>query len=56
MDWKNLLKRALWTFFEGFLGALTFNAEIDKAALLAAVMAGLSAIKTFVVDVIRQNK
>lgn len=53
MDWKNILERAAWTFIEGFLGGLTFSLEMDKTMLLAAVMAGLSALKTFVLELAR---
>lgn len=57
MDWKNILERAAWTFVEGFLGGLTFSLEMDKTMLLAAVMAGLSALKTFVLEVAKaKNK
>ena len=50
MNWKDILMRAFWTFFEGFLGGLTFSLDMDKTMLLAAVMAGLSALKSFLVE------
>lgn len=59
MDWKNILERALWTFLEGFLVALpvAFTADMDaaalKAMLIGAAMAGLSALKTFILEVVR---
>lgn len=59
MNWKNILERAAWTFAEGFLVALpvTLSADMDaaawKAVLMGAVMAGLSALKTFILEVIR---
>lgn len=62
IDWKDLGMRALWTFLEGFLVALpaTFTVGMDgaawKSALFAAAMAGLSALKTFAVDVVKQRK
>lgn len=62
MNWKNILERAAWTFLEGFLVALpaSFGAGMDgaawKAALLGAAMAGLSALKTFLVELLRQEK
>lgn len=62
MNWKNILERAAWTFLEGFLVALpvTFTAEMDgaawKSALVAAAMAGLSALKTFILEVIRTRQ
>lgn len=61
INWKDLLERALWTFLEGFLVALigTFSVGMDgaawKSALLGAAMAGLSALKTFAIDIIRQH-
>lgn len=62
INWKDLLERAAWTFAEGFLIALpaTFSVGMDgaawKAALLGAAMAGLSALKTFAIDVVKQRK
>lgn len=62
IDWLNIAERAAWTFLEGFLIALpaTFSLDMDgaawKAALLGAAMAGLSAVKTFIVEVIHNNK
>jgi hypothetical protein len=61
-NWLNLLTRAAWTFAEGFLVALpaTISMGMDgaawKSALAAAAMAGLSALKTFAIDVIKKNK
>lgn len=51
INWKNLLERAVWTFIEGFLGGVTFSLEMDKTMLLAALMAGLSALKTLILEV-----
>lgn len=62
IDWRNILERAAWTFLEGFLVALptTFSLEMDgaawKAALAAAAMAGLSAVKTFIIEVIHNKE
>lgn len=48
-DAINLLERAAWTFAQAFIGAwLVFGYQINKVALVAAVGAGLSAVKTFV--------
>lgn len=51
INWKNLLERAAWTFVEGFLGGITFSLEMDKTMLLAALMTGLSALKTLILEV-----
>ena len=63
MDWVNILERAGWTFIEAFLVALpaTITADMDGAAwksvLLSAACAGLSAVKTFVIELIKgKNK
>lgn len=62
INWRNILERAAWTFAEGFLVALpaTFTVGMDgaawKAALLGAAMAGLSAVKTYVIEVIQTTK
>ena len=54
MDWKSILERAAWTFVEGFLVALPLDGgEPERAALMAALMAGLSALKTFLIELIR---
>ena len=62
LNWMNILERAFWTFFEGFLVSLPamngvgLDAAAWKAALLGACMAGLSALKTFAIELIQQNK
>ena len=62
INWMDILERAMWTFFEGFLVALptTFGMGMDdaamKSALDGAAMAGLSALQTFVVELIRNHK
>lgn len=59
INWKDILTRAAWTFAEGFLIALpaTFTVGMDgaawKAAVLGAAMAGLSALKTFILEVVK---
>lgn len=61
MNWKNILERAAWTFLEGFLVALpaAFSVGMDgaawKSALLGAAMAGLSALKTFALELIQSK-
>ena len=58
MNWTNLLERAAWTFLEAFLVALpsTVTMEVPGAgwvsALLAAACAGLSALKTLLVELV----
>ena len=57
MDWSNILERAAWTFLEGFLVALPLGGgELDRAALMGALMAGLSALKSFVIEWIQKEK
>lgn len=57
MDWSNILERAAWTFLEGFLVALPLGGDkLDRAALMGALMAGLSALKTFAVEWIRSRR
>ena len=62
INWKDILERAAWTFVEGFLLALpaSFSLEMDgaawKALLFSAGMGGLSALKTYVLEVIRIRK
>ena len=62
IDWRNILERACWTFVEGFLVALpaTFTIGMDgaawKSALVGAAMAGLSAVKTLIIEIIQKNK
>lgn len=59
IDWKNILERAVWTFLEGFVVSISgfsmmgADSAALKAALIAAAMAGASALKTFVVDQIQ---
>lgn len=62
VNWKDILERAAWTFVEGFLIALpaTFTLDMDgaawKAALLSAAMAGLSALKTLAINIVKTHK
>lgn len=62
VNWKDILERAAWTFAEGFLIALpaTFTVGMDgaawKAALLSAAMAGLSALKTLAISIVKSYK
>ena len=59
MNWKNILERAAWTFLEGFLVALPaasglgLDAAAWKAALMGALMAGLSAVKTLAIELLQ---
>lgn len=55
INWKDVGERAVWTFIEGALGTLTFNGTPDKAALIGAVMAGISALKTLILEIARNQ-
>lgn len=53
IDWKNVIERALWTFFQGFISTLVitgFSKEELKATLIGALAGGLSALKTILVE------
>lgn len=62
INWMDILERAAWTFVEGFLVALpaTFSVGMNgaawKSALVGAAMAGLSALKTFAIEVVKSHK
>jgi TctA family transporter len=56
MNWANILERAAWTFVEGFLGGITFSLDMDKTMMLSALMAGLSALKTLVLEIAQTRK
>lgn len=61
IDWKNILERALWTFVEGALVSLPVTLSMDmdgaawKSALFSAILGGVSALKTFILDIARQH-
>ena len=63
IDWKNILERAAWTFLEAFLVALpatisvdTFGGGLWKSVLLSAACAGVSAVKTYIIELIKSRK
>jgi hypothetical protein len=62
INWKDIIERAAWTFVEGFLVALpaTFSIGMDgvawKSAIVGAAMAGLSALKTFAIEMVQSHK
>ena len=56
MNWLNVLERAAWTFVEGFLVALPLDGELTRAAVMGALMAGLSALKTLIIEVAQMRK
>ena len=62
MNWKNIAERALWTFLEGFifafpaLDALGTDVTAWRCAIAGAGMAGISALKTLVVEIIHTWK
>ena len=43
---RNLIERACWTFAQAFLGTLLVLGKFDKASVVAALSAALSALKT----------
>lgn len=61
MDWRNIAERAAWTFLEGFLVALPAASGLGldtaawKAAVLGALMAGLSAVKTLAIELLQMK-
>lgn len=61
MNWKNILERAAWTFLQAFLVALpsAFSLDLDgaawKSALFSAACAGLSAMKTVIVELVQMR-
>lgn len=62
IDWLNIAERAMWTFIEGALLSMptAFTMEMDgaawKAVLFSAGLAGLSAVKTFILELIQSYK
>jgi hypothetical protein len=62
INWKEILERACWTLLEAFLVALPATISIDmdgatwKTALFSAACAGLSALKTFIIEVVKAKK
>ena len=62
IDWINILERAFWTFLEVFLvalpatGAVGMDGAAWKSALIGAAMAGLSAVKTLIIEIIQAAK
>lgn len=52
-NFRDLLERAIWTFLQTALSvwALT-NFELTKTALIGAVAAGISALKTIIVKTV----
>ena len=61
IDWINILTRAAWTFAEGFFVTLfaTVNIGMDevalKSALMGSAMAGVSALKTFLIELLQKK-
>lgn len=62
IDWKNVLERAGWTFLEAFLVALPATISMDmtgaawKSTLLGAACAGISAVKTLLIEIIHNRE
>lgn len=61
VDWKNVLERALWTFVEAVLVTFpmvelgSMDIEALKVAAFAAMIAGVSAVKTLILEVIKTH-
>lgn len=64
VDAKNIAERAFWTFVEGFLLSIpiispdNFSDFINgswKMVLAGAIGAGISAVKTLIIDIARQH-
>lgn len=54
INWKNVIERALWTFFQGFISTMVitgFTREELKATLIGGLAGGLSALKTIILEV-----
>lgn len=62
-NWKDILIRAIKTFFQGFLGALAItlpssdltDTTIIKSILIGAVAGGLSALMNFVIQILQKE-
>lgn len=62
-NWKDILIRAIKTFFQGFLGALAVtlpssdltDTTIIKSILIGAVAGGLSAVMNFVIQILQKE-
>lgn len=53
MNHKDVWTRAIWTFVQAFIASLLVTGA-SKAALVAAAAAGLSAVKTYWVQISTQ--
>ncbi len=60
IDWSDLAERAIWTFAQAFLGTFAVVNVLDvdelKAAGLAGLAAGISALLSLVKNVVKQNQ
>lgn len=72
VDWKDILKRALWTFLQAFIATVVVAGEsiidllflgdwdglyaLGIATSLAGIAAGLSAVKSIALEVVGQLK
>lgn len=54
---KDLVVRALYTFVQAALAAFVVSGgKLDKTTAIAALAAGISAVKTFVVEYLKARK
>lgn len=64
MKWKDILIRAIKTFFQGFLGALAVtlpntdfgDTTIMKSLLIGAVAGGISAVMNMAVNLLQKGE
>lgn len=59
INWKDIAERAVWTFVQAFLATLTIDAasltsgtNFWRSAIISALAAGLSAVKTATLNAI----
>ena len=57
INWRDLIERAAWTFVQGAVAVWVISDEpFTTQALVGAIGAGLSALKTFVITWLEVRK